>query len=69
MQMLESGSSQKVEGIARDVGYLSKKNFYHAFRRVAGMTPKEFQQLPMLCRHKLAADIVNRTGIVGGPIR
>jgi AraC-like DNA-binding protein len=40
------GSDAKVEPIAIDVGYRSKKNFYHAFKALTGMTPAEFRQMP-----------------------
>jgi AraC-like DNA-binding protein len=35
----------KIDGIALEVGYRSKKNFYRAFRQLAGMTPTAFRHL------------------------
>ena len=36
----------KIDAIALKVGYKSKKNFYRAFQRVAGLTPTAFRKLP-----------------------
>lgn len=36
----------KVDAIAIQVGYRSKKNFYRAFARLTGMTPGAFKKLP-----------------------
>jgi len=46
MRILEHGRTQKVESVAKEVGYQSKKNFYQAFQRNAGMTPAKFRRLP-----------------------
>jgi AraC-like DNA-binding protein len=42
---LDAVRSTKVEPIARGVGYQSTKNFYSAFRRLIGRTPKEYRML------------------------
>ncbi len=34
---------QKIEAVALDVGYRSKKNFYHHFKQRFGMTPKQYR--------------------------
>jgi len=36
----------KVEPVALDVGYRSKKDFYRVFRQLLGMTPTAFMRLP-----------------------
>ena len=36
----------KIESIALQVGYRSKKDFYRAFRQVLGLTPAAFRRLP-----------------------
>src|SRR5690349_19575828 len=36
----------KVESVALQVGYQSKKNFYRIFKRSIGMTPRAFLSLP-----------------------
>jgi len=36
----------RVEPLARQVGYQSKKNFYRAFRSVTKLTPSQFNHLP-----------------------
>ena len=38
-------TSAKVEAIARDVGYRSKKDFYAALKRWVGLTPAELREL------------------------
>ena len=38
-------TSAKVEAIARDVGYRSKKDFYAALKRWVGLTPAELRKL------------------------
>lgn len=43
---LDAVRSTKIEPIARGVGYHSTKNFYSAFRRLIGRTPKEYRLLP-----------------------
>jgi AraC-like DNA-binding protein len=43
---LDGVRSTKVEPIARGVGYHSTKNFYSAFRRLIGRTPREYRMLP-----------------------
>lgn len=37
---------EKVEAVARDVGYKSRKNFNRTFKRLTGLTPTAFRQLP-----------------------
>jgi methylphosphotriester-DNA--protein-cysteine methyltransferase len=36
----------KIEAVAREAGYASKKTFYDVFKRVMGMTPMAFIKLP-----------------------
>jgi AraC-like DNA-binding protein len=43
---LDEVRSTKVEAIARGVGFRSTKNFYNAFRRLLGRTPREYRLLP-----------------------
>lgn len=43
---LDDVRSTKIEPIARGVGYHSTKNFYSAFRRLIGRTPREYRMLP-----------------------
>lgn len=42
--MIEEGG--KVEPLALQVGYRSKKNFYRIFSQSVGMTPHRFLRLP-----------------------
>jgi len=41
-----AGGGIKIEALALDVGYRSKKSFYQAFRRLTGLTPAAFRLLP-----------------------
>jgi len=43
---LDAVRSTKIEPVARGVGYHSTKNFYSAFRRLIGRTPREYRRLP-----------------------
>ena len=43
---LDKVRSTKIDATARDVGYDSTKNFYSAFRRLIGKTPREYRMLP-----------------------
>jgi AraC-like DNA-binding protein len=43
---LDDVRSTKIETTARSVGYHSTKNFYSAFRRLIGRTPREYRLLP-----------------------
>jgi AraC-like DNA-binding protein len=36
----------KIEPVALQIGYGSKKSFYDVFERVVGMTPTAFRRLP-----------------------
>jgi AraC-like DNA-binding protein len=38
---------EKVEAIALELGYRSRKNFYLAFKRATGLTPTAFRELPL----------------------
>ncbi|RPI51901.1 MAG: helix-turn-helix domain-containing protein [Acidobacteria bacterium] len=40
-ELIERGL--KIEAVALDVGYRSKKNFYHQFKQRFGMTPKQYR--------------------------
>jgi AraC-like DNA-binding protein len=37
---------EKIDAVAMQIGYRSKKDFYHAFVAVAGLTPAAFRELP-----------------------
>jgi PAS domain S-box-containing protein len=45
--LIEHG--EKIEAVALEMGYRSKKNFYYQFRRVFGMTPGAYRQHPTRC--------------------
>jgi AraC-like DNA-binding protein len=45
LEVLADGAG-KIEPLALEVGYRSKKNFYHAFKQLTGLTPLAFKQLP-----------------------
>jgi AraC-like DNA-binding protein len=47
----------KVEPVALDVGYRSKKDFYRVFRQFIGMTPTDFKKLP----RESALRLIDRT--------
>lgn len=47
----------KVEAVALQAGYASKKNFYDVFKRAVGMTPTAFMKLPS----ELARGVIERT--------
>jgi transcriptional regulator GlxA family with amidase domain len=36
----------KIEAVALQVGYRSKKNFYRAFHHLTGLTPTQFRAVP-----------------------
>ncbi len=40
-ELIERGF--KIEAVSLDVGYRSKKNFYHQFKQRFGMTPKQYR--------------------------
>lgn len=40
-ELIETGV--KIEAVSLDVGYRSKKNFYHHFKQQFGMTPKQYR--------------------------
>ncbi len=40
-ELIERG--MKIEAVSLDVGYRSKKNFYHQFKQRFGMTPKQYR--------------------------
>src|SRR5204863_2370784 len=43
---LERIRHEKVEAIALEIGYRSKKSLYRAFRQLTGLLPNEFRRLP-----------------------
>lgn len=45
VEALDRVRHDKVEAVARRVGYRSTKNFYRAFRELTGMTPTGFRRL------------------------
>jgi two-component system response regulator YesN len=40
-ELIERGF--KIEAVSLDVGYRSKKNFYHQFKQRFGMTPRQYR--------------------------
>ena len=58
VMMLHPG---KIEPVALEVGYKSKKNFYRVFKQSTGMTPTAFLRLPSdAARHVIEGDQNNR---------
>jgi len=55
---------EKVEPLAIELGYRSRKSFYQAFRRVTDMTPTAFRKLPP-ARAREIMDVANLT--LGSP--
>lgn len=49
-------SGVKVEAVALDLGYRSKKNFYRQFKRRFGMTPEAYRQRHDADGHRRAAE-------------
>lgn len=47
-------TDDKVSAIASDVGYVSKKDFYHALERHVGLLPKEIRALSLIERIRIA---------------
>jgi AraC-like DNA-binding protein len=50
----------KIDALALEVGYRSKKDFYHAFRQVIGSTPGQFRELSQTQQALLLATIRDR---------
>jgi methylphosphotriester-DNA--protein-cysteine methyltransferase len=46
IEALDRVPSDKIEAVATDVGYRSKKNFYRMFKNLTGLTPSAFRLLP-----------------------
>lgn len=44
-EILNTDLTIKIEAVAYDVGYQSKSTFFAAFKKVMGMTPKQFKEL------------------------
>jgi AraC-like DNA-binding protein len=53
-------SATKIEGIALEAGYRSKKDFYRVLRRFFHVTPLELRRMPPLERIRLARMIAER---------
>lgn len=53
-------TDEKVSTIADNVGYRSKKDFYHGLRRHCGLLPKTVRALPAVQRIQLAATIAGQ---------
>jgi AraC-like DNA-binding protein len=53
LELLANGAT-KIEPIALEVGYRSRKNFYRAFQRSTGLTPTQFRGLP----RQRASDVI-----------
>jgi len=55
LRALETMTSEpgKIEPVALDVGYRSKKDFYRVFRDVTAMTPRAFIRLPTDSKRRL----------------
>ena len=41
MELIVRG--EKIETVSATVGYKSKKNFYHQFKRIVGVTPTAYK--------------------------
>ena len=61
LRALERIGSEKVESLAFEMGYRSKKNFYRMFKKLTGLTPSAFRQLP---RHDQGALILRAKTLV-----
>lgn len=46
LEALGQIGDEKIEAIVRTVGYGSKKNFYRTFRKLVGLSPRTFRDLP-----------------------
>ena len=46
LSALERIGSEKVDAVALEAGYRSKKNFYRMFKSLTGLTPSAFRRLP-----------------------
>jgi len=57
-EAIEHMPAGKIDAIALQVGYRSKKNFYHAFQQVTGLTPTAFRRLP----HERSAKVIESIG-------
>jgi AraC-like DNA-binding protein len=53
LSALERIGSEKVDAVALEVGYRSKKNFYRMFKSLTGLTPSAFRQLPKHEQHSV----------------
>ena len=60
---LERIGSEKVDSLAFEMGFRSKKNFYRMFKKLTGLTPSAFRQLP---RHHKSALIGRAKALVLG---
>jgi AraC-like DNA-binding protein len=65
LRVLETLHSEpvKIEAVAREAGYASKKNFYDIFKRAIGMTPMAFIKLPS----ESARGVIDRTRLTLAP--
>jgi len=50
----------KIEAVALEAGYRSKKDFYKVFRQVTGLTPVQFRNLPSFRAGQLVSDARGR---------
>ena len=46
----------KIEPLALEVGYRSKKNFYRVFKQLTGLMPLEFKRLPADSARRIIED-------------
>ena len=46
LSAIERIGTDKIESVALDAGYRSRKNFYAMFRKLTGLTPAQFRRLP-----------------------
>jgi AraC-like DNA-binding protein len=53
-------SGVKIEAVALEAGYHSKKDFYKVFRQVTGLTPVQFRNLPSSRAGQLVSDARSR---------
>ena len=62
-------TATKIEGIALEAGYRSKKDFYRVLRRLFQVTPVELRHMPTLERVRLARMIAERLAGANGSHR
>lgn len=61
LQQLDSDT--KIDVVAAEAGYRSKKDLYQAMRRLVGTTPREYRRRPLRERQRLAARVRDELAI------